>query len=405
RVVLLERETFPRFQIGESLLPFNNDLFDQLGLSETLQRGGFVRKFGAEFVTGDALRSHRFRFDANLPSRYGQSLQVRRAEFDQILLENARRAGTAVNEGWRVVDVDLSDPDRVVVTAIGPDGERKTIETRMVIDASGHAGVIASREERIEREDRKKIAVFAHYRNVAPSAEGDEAGNIVITILKNGWLWLIPLSDELTSVGLVVDSAEFRASGLTPETLLEETIRMTPYTHARMSAAERVTAVRARKDYSYRMDRLIGPNHALVGDAAGFIDPIFSTGVFLAMKSAELAAVGIERRLSTGSLRLLKRYERSMQRVLERYTRIIDSFYQREFLEVFLNPQKNLALVPVVIGLLAGNAFASSSNRWRMHLFYLLVTIQRWAGVVAPPIPWENLPEAACAPASEVRVG
>lgn len=404
-VVLLEREHFPRFQIGESLLPYNNELFRSLGIWDALEKSGFVSKFGAEFNTGDGSVSRRFRFGDTLPPAYAKTFQVRRAEFDQILLQTARERGVRIEQGCRVTSVDLGNPAAAIVRTVDEEGRSGHLDCRMVVDASGHAGVVAGRRgARIEHPTLRKIAVFGHYRGVEPSAEGEASGNIVISLLRNGWFWLIPLSDELTSVGLVVDGEELRASGVSPEELLERTIRSAPYTAARMTGAERVTPVYARRNFSYRVEQLVGPNYALVGDAAGFIDPIFSTGVLLAMKSAELSVEGISERLSTGSLRLLERYEREMNRALDRYERFIARFYRREFLEVFLHPHSNLGIVSVLIRFLAGDAFEKRTSRWKLEMFYALVAIQRLSGVVAPRILWENLPSASFAAASEVDV-
>ncbi len=163
----------------------------------------------------------------------------------------------------------------------------------------------------------------------------------------------------------------------------------------RMQAAERVTQVYARKDFSFAMNRIVGENFALVGDAAGFIDPIFSTGVFLAMKSADLVADAIEQRLRRGSMRLLRRYQRDVKSALAKYLRFITNFYRREFLEVFLQPQERFGLLPVIIGILAGNVFRTRGNRLKLALFFTLVKIQKKSGVIAPRIDWERLPAAA----------
>ncbi len=395
-VLVFEREHFPRFQIGESLLPYNNDLFHRLGVWDELSRGGFIDKRGARFVTGDGAHRLHFRFADSLPEAYARSFQVRRDEFDRILLENARGSGAAVEEGWKVVDCDLGDPDRAVVTAMDAEGRTRTVESRFVVDASGPATVVGSKTGRRQELSKfRKIAIFAHYRGVSTEESEGDPGDITISLLRNGWFWLIPVGEGVTSVGVVVDSTEYRASGLKPEELLERSIAGASYMRGRMSSAERVTPVRARKDFSYRMERLSGPNFVLLGDAAGFIDPIFSTGVMIAMKSAELAAGAVSDRLTLGSMQGLKRYERRMTVALDRYTRVIAHFYRREFLEVFLFPQKRFGLVPAVVGLLAGNVFESVPDRWKLHLFYGLVKIQKAWGVIAPAIQWDSLPSAA----------
>lgn len=388
-VMLLERERFPRFQIGESLLPYSNDLFVRLGVEEQLLAGDYFPKFGAHFVTGDGGIGYRFRFDQRLRDPYRRSFQVRRAEFDELLLRNAEKQGVDVREQTAVTSIDLSDPARAVVN-----GE---LEARFIVDASGHASVVGMRAGgRTDVPSLKKIAFFAHYRNV-PRDEGRDAGNTVIVVLRDAWFWLIPVNAEVMSVGLVVDREHYARCGLEPQALLERTIAASPWVAERMKSAERTTQIYARKDFSFRMRSLTGPNYALVGDAAGFLDPIFSTGVFMAMKSADLASQAIVQRLRRGSMKGLASYERAMQRGLDQYLRFIEKFYDRGFLEVFLQPSERWGLLDAVVGVLAGNIFATRDNRFRLALFFFLVRLQRWRGVIAPRIPWEALPSAASA--------
>jgi len=399
-VLLLERERFPRFQIGESLLPYNNELFKRLGVWDQLKQGDYVPKFGATFVTGDGELGYSFSFKRNLPEKLAQSFQVKRSEFDHLLLKNAAREGVDVREEVRVVDVELSQPT-VRVRAV-ENGVTKEFESRFVVDASGHGSVIGSRYgEKKDEKSLEKISFFAHFRGVKPLGEGDDSGNTVIVILKNAWFWLIPVSEEITSVGLVVDREHFKTCGLQPEHLLHQTIAKAPYVASLMQHARQTTQVFSRKDFSYRMKNIVGQNYALVGDAAGFIDPIFSTGVFIAMKSAEIAADAVEARLSRGTMRPLKVYERRLQSAMTRYFGFISNFYRREFLEVFLQPNERFGLIKVVVGVLAGNVFERSRDRWKLAFFFLLVLIQKHRGMIAPRIAWDTLPSAAKAMISE----
>lgn len=388
-VTLLERDRFPRFQIGESLLPYNNDLFDRLGLTERLMEGEYVPKFGAHFLTGDGQIGYRFRFDLRLHDPYRRSFQVKRAEFDHLLLQNAEACGVEVRQETPVTSLDLSNPEKVVING--------DLTARFVVDASGHATVAGSRVGgRTEVPSLRKIAFFAHYRNV-PRGEGRDAGNTTIVILRNAWFWLIPVSPEIMSVGLVVDRDHYARCGLDPQMLLERTIAGAPWLAERMKDAVRITQIYARKDFSFRMRSIAGPNFALVGDAAGFLDPIFSTGVFMAMKSADLAVPAIVRRLRDGSTAALRAYEREMQRGLDTYLRFIEKFYDRGFLEVFMQPSERFGLIDAVVGVLAGDIFANRGNRFKLALFFFLVRLQQWRGVVAPRIQWDALPAAASA--------
>jgi len=390
-VTLLERERFPRFQIGESLLPYNNDIFERLGIIGQLEEGDFVKKYGAEFVTGDGSLDYTFRFDQNLPTPYQRAFQVTRAKFDELLMRTAIDAGVDVRQETAVTGVDVSDPRRAVVTTAA--GE--TIEARFVVDASGHGAILGSRIGRKAAvEQLKSVAVFAHYRNVARAA-GRDAGNIIVVVLRDAWFWLIPITAAITSVGLVASTEHFRTCGLRPEELLERTIRETPFVAQRMSGAERVSEVRTRKDFSYSMERLVGLNFALVGDSAGFLDPIFSTGVYMAMKAAGVASDAIEAQLRRGDMRPLRHYERDWQRAMGRYLRFVTNFYTRPFLELFLQPHPRFGFLEAIVRVLAGDVWGTPGNRFKLRIFFLLVALQRRSGKLAPQIAWDSLPGPA----------
>ena len=394
-VLLLEREKFPRFQIGESLLPYNNDLFQRLGVVEKLQNPVARTKHGAFFVTGDGAVSHTFRFGRHLPKKYASSYQVRRAEFDEMLLRHAQASGVEVREQTSVVEVDASDESRVRVGVRDRDGKRESLDARFLVDASGHAAVLGRHLNAIDEEPAlRKIAIFAHYTGVSTTPEAIDAGNTDIVMLPDCWFWMIPLSDGTMSVGLVVDRDTLKSSGLAPEEMLERMIGRTPYVQKRMAQAVRTSQVYVRKDFSYRMKEVVGKNWALIGDAAGFFDPIFSTGVFMAMKSADLAAEAIDLRLRTRSMKLLHRYQKTLARALKRYFTFITRFYDREFLEVFLQPSPRFGLMPVVVGLLGGDVFEKRRDRWRIALFLGLTRIQKIRPVIAPRIAWDKLPRA-----------
>jgi len=388
-VLLLERERFPRFQIGESLLPFNNDLIERLGVTDQLVEGDFTPKYGAEFVTGDGKLNTVFRFDLNLEPKYQRTFQVTRSEFDTILLRNAAKHGVEVREECAVASVDVSDPVRAVVTTAS--GER--FESRFVVDASGHSALLGSRDKS-DIAQLRSVAVFSQYRGVE-RAEGKRGGNTVVVVLRDAWFWLIPITSEIMSVGLVADRDHVKACGLRPEQLLERTIAETPWLAERMRDAVRIDEVRTRKDFSYAIDRIAGENFAMVGDAAGFLDPIFSTGVYMAMKGASIAADAIERKLRRGSMSGLHHYQRHFQRAFRRYLRFVSNFYTRPFLEVFLQPHPRFGLLKAIVHVLAGDVFGRGGNRLRLGLFFALVRLQRRYGTIATPIDWNALPAPA----------
>ncbi len=389
KVVLFERDKFPRFQIGESLLPYNNDVFRRLGIFDTLCET-FFPKYGGTFVTADGSAKTVFRFDRNLTPPYQRAFQVKRADFDLLLLDHARASGAEVHEQKQVTKVDVADPARAVVTTA--DGVAH--EARFVIDAAGHGTFLGQKiGGKSDVEELKRVAVFSHYKNVLRE-EGREGGNTVIVVLRDAWFWLIPLSDELMSVGLVLDREHFLKCGLEPLELLERTIAQTPYVAERMTNSERVMDVKVRRDFSYRMKSVAGENFVMAGDAAGFLDPIFSTGVMLAMKSAERAADAVAEKLERGSMKLLRRYERESQVSIDRYFQFIANFYRREFLEVFLSPDPPRLFFFPIIRVLGGDVLSSWLDRMRLALFFRLVALQkRWA--FSPRIAWDALPPPA----------
>jgi flavin-dependent dehydrogenase len=390
RVTLFERERFPRFQIGESLLPYNNDVFRRLGVYEKLLDGGFFPKYGGEFVTADGTANKVFRFSENLEPPYRRAFQVERSRFDQILLDHSRENGVEVREGTAIARVDLSDKSRAVVETTS--GERH--EARFVVDCTGHGALLANATGRRENiASLQKTAIFSHYRNVA-QIEGPDRFNTVVVVLRNGWFWLIPLSEDKTSVGLVIDRESVIESGLTPEELLERTIAMTPFVAERMKNAERTMEVRQRKDFSYRVSTLAGENFAVSGDAAGFLDPIFSTGVLIAMSSSSRLANAIAEKLRTGSMRGLLRYQRKTQTAIDRYLRFIENFYRRPFVEMLLHPNPPRTMFLAIVRLLGGNVFSSRFDRMMLAIFFSLVRLQDRFGF-APRIEWSALPGAA----------
>jgi len=388
-VVLFEREKFPRFQIGESLLPYNNDVFRRLGIFDTLCEK-FFPKYGGTFVTADGASKTVFRFDRNLEPPYQRAFQVRRSEFDLLLLDHARACGVDVREQSQVTRVDISDKSLVVVETAGGG----THEARFVVDAAGHGTFLGQKiGEKTDVEELKRVAVFSHYKNVLRE-EGREGGNTVIVVLRDAWFWLIPLSEEVMSVGLVLDREHFLRCGLDPLQLLEQTIAATPYAAERMKESERVMDVKVRRDFSYRIKSIAGENFVMAGDAAGFLDPIFSTGVMLAMNSGARAADAVVEKLEHGSMKLLQRYARDSQTSIDRYFRFISNFYKREFLEVFLGPDPPPTFFFPIIRVLGGNVLSPPLDRLKLSLFFLLVAIQkRWP--IAPRIAWDELPAPA----------
>lgn len=387
RVVVLEREKFPRFHIGESLLPFSTQAFDRLGVREKLDRT-FIPKYGGEIISACGSRGVRFYFKDGYRASRDRAYQVTRSEFDKLLLDHSRENGAEVREETTVKNITFSD-EEVKIDIETVEGAAATLEARYLLDCSGRQTVIGNYYNlKKTYEHLQKFSVFAHYENV------DRLPGINATLIRmvrglDRWFWMIPLTDIRTSIGVVMDTATFRAAKLPPEEALEQFIAEQPLMVERMKNAERVSPVYSAGDYSYRNTKLSGHRWLLAGDAAGFIDPVFSSGVFLAIMSAEKAADTINEVLGDESLkpRLFKRYSRRVNRIMDMYLTFVTSWYSgKEFLEVFLNPTETMQIAAAVNAVLAGNEGQSFQIKWRMWLFYFFVRAQRFFAL-SPQLP------------------
>jgi len=380
RVIVLEREKFPRFHIGESLLPFSTQAFDRLGVREKLDRT-FLPKFGGEIVAACGTKGVKFYFKDGFRTRRDRAYQVTRSEFDKLLLEHSRENGAEVREETEVKKIAFEE-DRVKIDIETSDGARSTIESRYLLDCSGRQTTLGNFFKLKKSYDHlQKFSVFAHYENV-DRAEGIDGTLIRMVRGLDRWFWMIPLTATRMSIGVVMDTTTYRAMKLPAEAALEKCIGEQPMVLERMTRAERVSPVYSAGDYSYRNARLFGDRWLLAGDAAGFIDPVFSSGVFLAIMSAEKAADALDEVLNDESKkrRLFKDYSRRVNYVMDVYLTFVTSWYRRskEFMEVFLNPTETLQIAPAVNAVLAGNEGGSFAIRWRMWLFYFFVNAQRF---------------------------
>jgi flavin-dependent dehydrogenase len=385
RVIVLEREKFPRFHIGESLLPFSVQTFDRLGVREKLDRT-FLPKFGGEIMAACGTRGVKFYFKDGFRSQRDRAYQVTRSEFDKLLLDHSRENGTEVREETEVKTIEfLNDRVRLEIACSSKTPglqHSASIEARYLLDCSGRQTMLGNFFKLKSNYDHlQKFSVFAHYDNV-DRLPGRDATLIRMVRGLDRWFWMIPLTDTRTSIGVVMDTTTFRATKLSPEVALEKFIAEQPLMTERMRNAVRVSAVYSAGDYSYRNLRLAGDRWLLVGDAAGFIDPVFSSGVFLAIMSAEQAADTLDQVLRDEShrRRLFKKYSRTVNRIMDIYLTFVNAWYRRgrEFLEVFLNPTDTMQIAAAVNAVLAGNEGKSFAIKWRMWLFYFFVNAQRF---------------------------
>jgi flavin-dependent dehydrogenase len=384
RVIVFEREKFPRFHIGESLLPFSVQTFDRLGVREKLD-ATFMPKFGGEIAAACGTKGVKFYFKDGFRSQRDRAYQVTRSEFDKLLLDHSRENGAEIREETEVTKLEF-DSDRVKIDTETSDGATSQVDARYLLDCSGRQTILGSLFNLKQTYDHlQKFSVFAHYDNVE-RLPGKDATLIRMVRGLDRWFWTIPLTETRTSVGVVMDTAIFRATKLAPQAALETFIAEQPLMVERMKNSTRVSPVYSAGDFSYRNTRLDGERWLLAGDAAGFIDPVFSSGVFLAIMSAEKAADTLEEVLRDESKRkrLFNKYSRTVNRIMDIYLTFVNAWYRRgkEFLEVFLSPSDTVQIAAAVNAVLAGNDGKSLAIKWRMWLFYFFVWVQRYFTIV-----------------------
>jgi len=377
RVLLLEKEHFPRFHIGESLLPYNRKLFEEMGVLPILEAAGFPRKLGAQFYLGNASKSLKLVFRNGRFTRETAAFQVERATFDHLLLQHARHSGAEVREGWTVTKFSY-EQDHVSIQARDENGQTQTFSGSFLVDASGRGNFTGNQEGiRVIHPKLKKLAVFGHFEGVVLD-EGSSGSDTVIIRLENKWFWIIPVSGKKTSVGCVMDQAEFAQAKQLPAELFERIWQSSTALRARMKDARLVNSIQTTGDFSYYNRRLVGPRLLRVGDAAGFMDPIFSAGVYLAMYSGKLASQVILTSLARGDAgaRHLLTYEKRVFRAMQFYWDMVEAFYTTPFMELFLEPRPKFNLPDAIVAILAGELEGGWAMEWRRRLFFWLIKIQ-----------------------------
>jgi flavin-dependent dehydrogenase len=321
----------------------------------------------------------KFYFKDGFESQTDRAYQVTRAEFDKMLLEHARENGAEVREQTAVDAVEFSDAE--VLLRFTPKGSAPgELRAKYIIDASGRNSIVGSKFGfKKNYEHLKKVSIFAHYDNVwrEPGIDGTLTRLIRA---HDRWFWMIPLSTERISIGVVLDAAVYKGAKLSPEEFLEQSLADQPVIANRMTAATRATQVYTAADFSYRNTRLSGERWLLAGDAAGFIDPVFSSGVFLAVMAGERAADTLQAVLDNPAKRrrLFARYDKAVHRAMDVYLKFVNAWYSHEFIEIFLHPQDFMQLPPAINAVLGGNVGTSFPIRWRMAVFYFLVRLQKY---------------------------
>ena len=390
-VTLLEKAHHPRFHIGESLLPANLPLLEKLGVADAVKAIG-MEKWGAEFVSPWHAHRQRFEFadawDKSMPMSY----QVRRAEFDEILIRNAAAKNATVIEGCQVQDVAfLPDAQGALVQARHDDGRVESWHARFVLDASGRDTFLGTRLKAKQRNKKhNSTAIYAHFSGALRNA-GKNEGDISIFWFEHGWFWFIPLTDGMTSVGAVTWPYYLKTRGKKPlDVFFKETIALCPQLVERLEPAQLESAVEATGNFSYECDRTHGDNYLLLGDAYTFIDPVFSSGVMLAMQSAFIGADAVDTCLRDPKLAAaaLKKFDRSLRGAPKVFSWFIYRVTNPTMRDMFMDPRNVLRAKEAVLSVLAGDIFGKTPIWGSIRLFKTLYylgslfnlkrTIQAW---------------------------
>ena len=373
QVIALEKQRHPRFHIGESLLPMNLPVFERLGVHDKVRALGIFKR-GADFEAANERGFNTFAFDRALGKSPAHSYQVWRQDFDQMLFAHARECGADAREGHEVMNLEQSAPRETWLDVRTDAGRSYRIQARYVVDASGRDAFLASKQKlRRKNPEHQSAAIFGHFRGAELRA-GEDAGNISIYRFAHGWMWMIPLPAGVMSVGAVCwpDYLKQR-KGRTVEFLLE-TLQQNPALWRRLKDAHLIdNEVRVTGNYSYDSSCMGGPGWILVGDAFAFLDPVFSTGVYLAMSGAEQAAALVDGALREPARegKLLRHLEKRMRAGMERFSFFIYRFNGPIITEMFRSPRNVFQLEQGVISMLAGDLFDAPRVLWRLKLFKL----------------------------------
>ncbi|MDZ4821177.1 MAG: NAD(P)/FAD-dependent oxidoreductase [Planctomycetota bacterium] len=333
QVTLLEREHFPRFHIGESLIPETYWVLERLKMLPKLKGSHFVKKHSVQFIGSSGRLSEPFYFHDNKPHECSQTWQVVRSEFDKMMLDNAREHGVDVHEGIHVVDVLFEGDKALGVRIRTEDGQHRDILADVVVDASGQSSIIQNRFKLKQVDQQlKKGALWTYFEGAYRDTGRDEGATMVIqTKEKKGWFWYIPLHNNIISVGVVADFEYlFDKSRGDHEAIYQQELDNCPAVKERVSIGKRVEPYRAQKEYSYKSTRVAGDGWVLVGDAFGFLDPLYSSGVLLALKSGSLAADAVAEGLKNGdaSAAQLGKWGPDYQVGMERMRKLVCEYYE-----------------------------------------------------------------------------
>jgi flavin-dependent dehydrogenase len=360
RVLLLERESGPRYHIGESLIPYTWFTLNRLGVVDWLQQSASPKKYSVQFVSITGKVSQPFYFFETIKHECAQTWQVRRSEFDAMLLDNARSKGVEVRQNMTVRDILMDGTRAGGVRADAKNGQKGLeIRGRVVIDATGRDSLLSRKFGWRDRDaDLNKIAVWSYFEGAMRDPGLDEGATTVAYVPQKGWFWYIPLHSNIVSVGVVGDPAYLYRDTRDPDMIFRREADACVWIRDHISVGRQVEPVRVTGEYSYHSKRIGGDGFCLVGDAFAFLDPLFSTGVFLALKSGEMAADAIHAGLADGDItgaHFDAYYERQRRAVMS-FRRLVYAFYDltfsfREFLKAYPHLQS------LIVDTLVGNVF------------------------------------------------
>ncbi len=359
RVLLLEREPFPRYHIGESLIPYTWFTLDRLGVVDWLKKSACPKKYSVQFVSITGRVSQPFYFFQTIKHECSLTWQVWRAEFDAMLLDNARKKGAEVRQGVAVGDVIMEGNRVVGVRADDPGGGSQEIYAKAVVDATGRDSMLSRRFGWKERDpELNKIAVWSYFKGAKRDPGLDEGATTVAYVPEKGWFWYIPLHSDIVSVGVVGEPSYIYRDTRDADLIFAREAKACVWIHDHIKVGQQVEPVRTTGEYSYHSRRIGGDGFCLVGDAFAFLDPLFSTGVFLALKSGEMAADTLHEALLAGDLSGARfdAYCEKQRHAVMSFRRLVRAFYNvtfsfREFLQEY--PQ----LHSLVVDTLVGNVF------------------------------------------------
>ena len=341
KVLVLEREKFPRYCVGESLMPYCYFPLERVGVVDRMKKSRFTKKHSVQFISVDGQASQPFYFDQHFDHAASTTWQVLRSEFDQMLLENARERGAEVREETRVLEF-LREGDAVVgVKAESKSGGTQEIRARMTIDASGRDALGMHRNHwRISDPHLKKIALWTYYRGAVRDPGRDEGATTVAFLPEKGWFWYIPLPDDMVGVGIVAEKDILFRETRDPETIFDREVQRNMWVKEHVAPGERIPIPNGGKEqftltseWSYRSKKWAADGLVLAGDAYGFLDPVFSSGVFLALKGGELAGDAVHAALEANDVSASRfdAYGAEVCRGMEAMRKLVYAFYDKEF--------------------------------------------------------------------------